>query len=307
MWALKIAIFLVAALAAAVNVKMGLDRKDAKGKDHPDAGRVGLSVLALLLTILVVLPAFGEVPSGHRGVVTQFGKVTGTELDEGLYFVLPFVTHVELMDVQTHAINVAAPAASRDLQDVSATVTVSTYLIPGRTPRVFQELRRDYDARIVRPAVQEAVKAATAHFDAERLIVERPQVKWHIEEALRARLEKHGIGLDGVAITNFSFGHDFTKAIEQKVTSLQLALKANNDLAIAKAESENKLTRARADAEAIRIKAQAISSQGGRDYVALMWIDAWRAGGSKVPTMVMGGDKGSSFLMQLPLDRVADR
>lgn len=130
---------------------------------------VGAAIILLFVMIGVVL-SMGAVDAGHRGVVRKLGAVTEKTLGEGLYFVTPFVNTVEMMDVQTHAYEAEASAASKDLQDVKTKVTLNYALSPTKVNVIFQTLRRDYVERIVKPAVQESVKAVTARFEAEKLI-----------------------------------------------------------------------------------------------------------------------------------------
>jgi len=237
--------------------------------------RVGMGFIPLLLILMVVNPSFGQVPAGYRGVVLQFGAVTGEMKQEGLYFVTPFVNSVALMNVQVHADKSVATAVSRDLQQVQTEVTVNYRLVPEKSAAVYRDLRNDYFERIGVPAIQEAVKASTAHWDAERLVVDRPQVKDEIEKYLQHRLGQHGMLVDGIALTDFRFSKEFETAIEQKVTATQNAMTAENTLRQVKAEAEQTIAKAKAQAETIRIQAQAINAQGGDDYVRLKAIEKW--------------------------------
>lgn len=274
---------------------------DVTGIQFPKVLIAGLIAFAM---IFVLLPSFGQVPAGYRGVVLRFGAVTGQTLDEGLYAVAPFVNSVQLMNVQVHADKSKATAASRDLQNVATEVTVNYRLDKTRVAEVYRDLRDEYVDRVMVPAIQEAVKSATAQFDAENLIRERPKVKDTIENFLQDRLSKHGLIVDGIAITDFQFSPDFANAIEAKVTSQQLALKAMNDLNIVKAEAQQTIETAKADAEAIKIKASAINAQGGAEYVRLQAIAKWKG---DVP-MWMGGGQPVPFVdMGKPERRSAER
>lgn len=280
MIAIKFIIALIALVPAIIAI-IGIIRDLDSDSPEAVAGRktnIRTSILSVALAlgvIIFILPCFGQVPAGMRGVVLRFGAVTGEIKGEGLYAVAPFVNSIELMDVQVHAAKTSATAASRDLQNVATQVTVNFRLLPEKSAKVYQELRHDYVERILSPAVQEAVKSATAQFDAEKLIVERPTVKAHIEEFLQARLSTHGILVDGISITDFQFSKDFSDAIEAKVTATQQALKAENDLRRIKVEAEQRVAQAQAEAEAIRIQAQSISAQGGLAYVNLKAIEKW--------------------------------
>jgi len=233
-----------------------------------------LFVLALMMSV-----SLGQVEAGERGVVLEWGAVTSETKGEGIYIVTPFAQRVHTMSVQTEAYEAAASAASKDLQDVQTVVTLNFSLDPGRVNDTYQELRDDYIIRIVRPGVQEAVKAVTARYNAEELITERPAVRDAIEEILAIRLDEHGMIIDTVNITDFQFSQTFTASIEAKVVADQKAKEAENKLKqiiveaeqteekaigvanalIAQAEGDKQaaITRAEGEAEAILEVAEA--------------------------------------------------
>lgn len=260
-------------LMCLVGFGVNWNRSNQEQKLSLNGFAIGLFGL-LLIGWIGVSPAFGIVPAGHRGVVLQFGGVTGKVLDEGLYFLIPFVNSVELMDVQTHAYGAkAVEAASHDLQTIHTDVVVNYRLDPSRAAEIYQNLRHDYELRIMAPAVQEAVKANTAHFEAEKLITERPRVKAGIDEDLIARLAKYGLIVHTINITNFAFSKEFENAIESKVIAEQLELKARNDLKRIEVEKNQAIERATGEAEAIRIRATAL--QANAQLVQLEAVQKW--------------------------------
>lgn len=250
---------------------------------HFNKGRI-ISFVLLFIIWIGLAPAFGIVPAGHRGVVLQFGGVTGRILDEGLYFLIPFANSVELMDVQIHAYPAkAVEAASHDLQVIHTDVVVNYRLDPNKVTEIYQSLRHDYEIRVIAPSVQEAVKANTAHFVAERLITDRPRVKQGIDADLIERLSKHGLIVLTVNITNFDFSPDFNHAIEQKVIAEQLEFKAINDLQRIKVERDQAIERATGEAEAIRIRATAL--QTNSQLIQLEAVQKWDG---KLPQYMLG-------------------
>jgi len=267
-----------------------------EGFDTHKAEKVYLNVnlkqffLSILTTsiLLLLLSAVGIVPAGYRGVVLRLGAVTDRILPEGVYVVIPAIEKVELMDVQIHAYSVDCESASKDLQDVKTIITLNYSLIPEKVARVYQTLRKEYETRIIQPAVQESVKAATAQFDAERLIVERPIVKEKIESLITDRLQEHGIKVDTISITDFKFSAEFSKAIEAKVTASQLALKAERDLARVKMEAQQKITSAQAEAEALRLQKQQVTPELielRRIEAQMKALDKWNG---KLPDIITG-------------------
>ena len=255
----------------------------------------GLAALVLVLFFVgnvCIWRSFGQVPAGSRGVVLQFGAVTGEAKPEGLYVVTPFVNSVELMDVQVHKHATKAGAASKDLQNVATEIALNYRIAPEQAPQVYRSLRRDYETRIIDPSVQEAVKSITARYDAVELVTERATVRGAIEEVLRGRLGKHGILLDQLSITDFAFDADFAKAIENKMVAAQNVLTAENELRTVKVEAEKRVAQADGEAKAIRIQVEAINMQGGQNYIALKSIEKWDG---SVPTY-MGGNAPIPFL-----------
>ena len=62
-------------------------------------------------------------------------------------------------------------------------------------------------------------------------------------------------------MTDFEFSAEFNRAIESKQTAEQNALRAKRDLERIKVEAEQKVTSAKAEAEALRLQRQVISPE----------------------------------------------
>jgi len=221
--------------------------------------RTAITAVSIIIVVAFLFSAIRTVESGHRGVVTTLGRVEDNILPEGgPYFVIPFgVQNVIQVNVQIQKEESSTTAASKDLQDVTTQVTVNFRVDPGMANIVYQTLRLDYTDRVVRPGIQEAVKAATAGFTAEELITQRPAVRTDIEDILRLALAENNIILDRVSITEFSFSAQFSQAIEAKVQAEQDALRAENELVRIEIEAQQTVVRARAQADALLLNAEA--------------------------------------------------
>tara|TARA_Y100000310_G_C20625088_1_gene785404 strand:+ start:858 stop:1667 length:810 start_codon:yes stop_codon:yes gene_type:complete len=232
-----------------------------------------------LLAITLVFSAFGTVGAGERGVLLQFGAVQDRIFQEGLYLIIPFVQKVVKIDVKIQKDEVPASAASKDLQIVTSKIALNYHLNPDSVNKIWQEVGRNYNLRIIAPSIQEAVKAESAKFTAEELIIRREEVKEQIKANLTARLLERSIVVDEFNIIEFEFSQAFNEAIEAKVTAEQLKLKADRDLERIKIEAEQKIAEAKGKAEAIRIEAVALIQNP--KVVELRWIEKWDG---KVPT-----------------------
>ena len=227
------------------------------------------------VSVTVIVIAFFSVrivPVGHLGVVKYWGKVNhGTVLSEGLHLITPVRTTVEYISVKLLKFNQQTSASSKDLQIVSTVVSIQFSL--GEVSNLYQKIGNEQLVThiLLKPAVEESVKAVTAQYTAEELIKKRPEVKVQIGETITAFLEKtlEGKGLNAksllvanVAITEFDFSDEFNKSIEMKVRAEQQALQAKN-------EKIKKITDAEATAEKIKIESIATANAIRREARAL--------------------------------------
>ena len=232
-----------------------------------------------LVLVFLVFNSFGIVGAGERGILLQFGAVQDKVFGEGLYFKIPIVHNVVKIDVRIQKDEVPASAASKDLQIVTSVIALNYHLAPESVNKIWQEVGKDYNIRIIAPSIQEAVKAESAKFTAEELIIKREEVKEQIKLNLTKRLMKNSIIVDEFNIIEFQFSQAFNEAIEAKVTAEQLKLKADRDLERIKIEAQQKIAESQGKAEAIRIEAQALRQNA--QVVELRWIEKWDG---KVPT-----------------------
>jgi regulator of protease activity HflC (stomatin/prohibitin superfamily) len=216
-----------------------------------------------LLLVLWIAAPFAVVPAGNRGVLTTFGKVDLTVYAEGIHWRWPIAQKMHLVDVRIQKGEGEGEAASKDLQVVHTKVAVNFHLKPERVADIFRSVGNldAVESRLILPAVQEAVKAATARYTAEELITKRPEVRDAIRLALNERLMKHDVMIDEFSIVNFQFSKSFNEAIEAKTTAEQLKLKAERDLQRIRVEAEQKIASAEAEAKSLAMQKQEVTSE----------------------------------------------
>lgn len=230
--------------------------------------------IAIAVFIVIVISPFTIIDAGERGIILRWGAVNRV-MSEGIHWITPIAESVKKLDVKTQKEEVKVDSASKDLQIVTSVIALNYHLDAEKVGELWKSIGGNYKVRIIDPAIQESVKAATAKYTAEELITKRQEVKDAIKISLSERLNKEFIIVDDVSIVNFDFSASFNSAIEAKVTAEQNALAAKNKLEQSKYEAEQRIAQAKGEAEAIRIQAQAITQQGGKDYVQLKAIDKW--------------------------------
>ncbi|NBT91400.1 MAG: band 7 protein [Betaproteobacteria bacterium] len=239
-----------------------------------ESGKLKTTTMVIIGSLaLWILWPFYSVPTGSRGVITQFGKIIDIE-PEGLTVLPPwrklsnFSVRAETADIE------GAEGSTSDTQPVKVSMTVRYSITPDRVAEVFEKYSHDGNlSSYVQTATQEIFKAVTARYTAPDLIAQRSKVSADINSALREKLAQYGAQVINIDMRNFSFSESYMHAINDKVTQEQLRLAAENKLktveaeqkqkvAIAEAEAKATLATASAQAESIRLQSQALKQSG---------------------------------------------
>jgi prohibitin 2 len=227
--------------------------------DLPAVRMPGFPFRRIVIGIVLVI-AFGllwpfySVPTGSRGVVTQFGKIVGIE-GEGLAVLPPwqklsnFSIRAEKADIEN------AEGSTSDTQPVKVSMTVRYSIATDRVSEVFEKYSHDGNlSSYVQTATQEIFKAVTAKYTAPDLIAQRAKVSSDINAALRDKLALYGAQVINIDMRNFAFSDSYMHAINDKVTQEQLRLAAENKLKTVEAEQKQKVAIAEAEANARKVQ-----------------------------------------------------
>ena len=212
---------------------------------------IGLGALILL----ALINPFHSVPTGTRGVVTQFGAIRGIE-GEGLLLLPPW-QRLTIFNIRAEAAQVDnAEGSTSDTQPVHVSLTVRYNVVPNRVSEVYEKYSHDGDlSSYVQTATMESFKVVTAQFTAPDLIAKRSEVSQQLNAVLNAKLEKYGAQVINIDMRNFAFSDSYMKAINDKVTQEQLRLAAENKLKTVAAEQKQKVAIAEAEASAAKATA----------------------------------------------------
>jgi len=252
--------------------------------------------LAALLVVAAFWP-FRAVPTGSRGVITQFGAIKGIQ-DEGLVILAPW-EKLALFSVRAEEAKIEdADGSTSDTQPVKVSMTVRYSIAVGRVAEVYEKYSHDGDlSSYVQTATQEVFKAVTARYTAPDLIAKRAQVSSDIAVALRSKLALYGAQVINIDMRNFAFSGDYMKAISEKVTQEQLRLGAENKLRTVEAEQKQKVAVAEAEASALR------ASADGEAYANLKVATA-QAESLKVQNAALAQNKDVLELRRIEVEKV---
>lgn len=200
---------------------------------------------AMWIVVLGLMLSMGActascVPTGHTGVVTTFGKVTGRQLGEGLNLVLPW-QRVHDFSIRTQEIKEHAATPSVEGLTIQLEVSLLFRLASEQARAILQGVGADYIDVIVVPNLRSAMRAATAAHKAEALYSEaREEVAVQIQGLLEGQLRERGIVVERVLLRDIQMPDKLKQAIEAKQEMEQESLRMQFVLAKERQEAERK-------------------------------------------------------------------
>lgn len=266
--------------------------KNQKNSRNGDALVGALFVISLIFLIGIVtcIRSCTPVDAGQIGVRTQFGKVTENSVEPGLHFVNPIGGRIIKYWVREDKVELQTPVYTKDMQQANILAAFTYALNKDGVGFVHQTYGPQYADRVVYPKVVSAFKDVIGTIEAAELVNSRERAEKAIFEAARAQISesKIPVTITSLVITNIDYSDAFERSIEEKVVAQQNAIRAQNETKRVEEESKQVVVRANAEAEAMRIRAQAL-----KENQTILWQDFIKKWDGKCPqTVFVGGDVG---------------
>eukprot|EP01130_Rhizamoeba_saxonica_P001039 TRINITY_DN10911_c0_g1_i1.p1 TRINITY_DN10911_c0_g1~~TRINITY_DN10911_c0_g1_i1.p1 ORF type:complete len:295 (+),score=92.40 TRINITY_DN10911_c0_g1_i1:22-885(+) len=245
------------------------------------------------------------VPGGHRAIIWSRWSGISAERDnskgEGLHFLVPFFWKPIVLDCRITPKPIITETGTKDLQTIEIGVRVLYRPNIPELAQLYKEYGADYGRRLLPSFGNEVLKSVVAQYDAGELITNREIVSGEIRESLIEKSSNYHIILKDVAITDLSFGKEYTHAVERKQVAQQEA--EREKFMVEKADQLRiaAITRAEGEAEAARLITEA-TDRVGPAFIELRRIEA----ALEVASTLSEGDvtylpgNGQNLLLNLP-------
>lgn len=247
--------------------------------------KIGGVCVAVIGAIVILISTISSVPTGHTGVVSNFGKVADYTLEAGVHFKAPW-TKIIKMDNRTQKGTLKMACFSSDIQEVTVAYTINYRIQKSNAQTIYKTIGKNYYETVVTPCIQEALKTVTAKYTAEQLISSRAEMAKNAENELAEKLKSYNVELVDTSIENMDFTDAFESAVEEKQVAQQKKLKAETEakqkIVEAEAEAKAKIIRANAEAEANKTISKSLTD----DVLYQQWLEKWNG---KLP-QVAGSD-----------------
>jgi prohibitin 1 len=222
----------------------------------------GAGMLVLLaVAAIVAFSSTSCVRTGHVGVVTLFGRVTGQALREGIHVVNPAASVTEL-SVKTQEVKEHASVPSKEGLIMGLEASLLYHLDPSRAAQVFQQIGSNYAEVLLQPTFRSAMRAITAGNTAASLYSDaRESIARLIQEDVARQVTPRGIIVENVLLRDLQLPDTLKHAIEAKQQAQQEAQRMEFVLQREKQEAERKRVEAAGIKDFQDIVSQGISEK----------------------------------------------
>jgi regulator of protease activity HflC (stomatin/prohibitin superfamily) len=277
-----------------------------------------LGIVGAILLIFAMFSSCDVVNAGHVGVkVDMFGSGKGVQnvtACTGWVFYNPITTRVYEFPTyiqhkeykKTDEGDNSFTVNTKDGSEFRVSPILNYSVNPQKAPQIFAKYRRtlpELEEGFIKTAIYDAFRLATNKYSAEELISNRAAFEVEVRRLLESQIVKEGFIVSQFT-SNLEYPESFKNAINAKNNAVQKALTAENQVKTAEAEAKIKvakaegnaqatLTEARAEAESNRLRQSTLTPM----LIQQQWIEAWKFGGSQVPTYMAGG--GEKFMMNI--------
>jgi regulator of protease activity HflC (stomatin/prohibitin superfamily) len=219
-----------------------------------------------------------RIDAGHEGIlVNLYGDNKGVDRISqctGWVFYNPvtqsvyeYPTFVQTVDYEPFTIN------AKDGSEFTVDPTISLKIVDGTSPIVFKKYRKELKDVInttLYNYVKNAFRIQLNNFTTDYIVSNRDSIENAIESYLTKDLLKENFQLEQMT-SGLKYPQTIVDAVNAKNRAIQEAQKAENEVKVAEANAKKVIVAAQAEAEANRLKQQALTAQ----ILEKMWIDKW--------------------------------
>lgn len=258
-------------------------------------------ILAIFVLLASALTGCSQIDTGNVGVESTLGQVKSETLKPGTYFTMfKRVTEICAKEIPV-PLNDLKPQTSDKIIMADMDVDIYIQMSPGKAAElmtkwpgdIYEEKGEDC-ARVgmnyVSRQAREAVYNISSKIGSATIHTERTRIAAELVAELQTSLDKD-LGKDTYMVRSSNIRNLVTDpALEANIKAAAQAQfkleEEKNRLKVSEVEADRKRTEARGEADAIRIKAEAVAKQGGAEYVQLEAIKKWDG---KLPVTSAGG------------------
>lgn len=213
---------------------------------------------AFVILLIGLKNCFVIINPNERGLVINLGKLQEHTLNEGIHFVLPFITRIKIFNLRINRTDLEATARTKELQRITTKTNVNWQVDPSKVKEIYLKIGNEDDiiSKLITPTVDETIKILIPARTLEENFNQREKLKQEITIKANNFLLPYGIIVNDIALVNLTASDEFTKATEERQIARQNAITAQIVAEKQLKEAELKALKAKKEAEEMVNKAK---------------------------------------------------
>lgn len=230
------------------------------------------TLLFFSVSATIVFSSCAKIIQDEVGVKRTFGRLNKNVLSPGLRFYNPFASTIIKVPVRTINLQIEAGLPSKEGLTIKSEISILYSVKKDEVPKILETVGLGFQEVLILPVFRSASADVCARFYAKDMhSSERAKIEKEIKEKMMDVLEERGFNIEAVLMKSITLPPSLSKAIEDKLSAEQEALRMEFILDRERREAERRAIEAEGKKKAAVIAAEAdksvviIAAEGKRE------------------------------------------
>lgn len=215
----------------------------------------------LICASLLLFSSCARIIQDEVGVKRTFGKLNKKVLSPGIRFFNPFASTVIKVPVRTINLEIEAGLPSKEGLTIKSEISILYSVKKQDIPKILETVGLDFQQVLILPVFRSASADVCARFYAKDMhSSERARIEKEIKEKMMDVLDERGFNIEAVLMKSITLPPSLSKAIEEKLSAEQDALRMEFILARERQEANRRAIEAEGRKTSVVIAAEADKS-----------------------------------------------
>ncbi|KAB2914095.1 MAG: prohibitin family protein [Bacteroidetes bacterium] len=212
----------------------------------------------ILITATLLFSGCAKIIQDEVGVKRTFGRLNKNTLSPGLRFFNPFASTIIKVPVRTINLQIEAGLPSKEGLTIKSEISILYSVKKEEVPKILETVGLDFQEVLILPVFRSASADVCARFFAKDMhSSERAKIEKEIKEKMMDVLSERGFNIEAVLMKSITLPPSLSKAIEDKLSAEQEALRMEFILDRERREAERRTIEAEGKKKATVIAAEA--------------------------------------------------
>lgn len=239
-------------------------------------------ILIPSVIILMIILAFSSiyiVKDGSRGIISTFGEYDDVEKEAGIHFKIPFVQHVEYVNIKTFERKESLIVPSSEGLMVTLEVSVIGNVLSDRGSEMIQNINGNVVDTLLIPNLRSILREIVSNYETKSLYSEtgRGEISARVLPLLQEKVSQY-MNVDQMLLRDVGLPESVKEAIELKINYEQQSQAKQFELISAEKDAEIEIARAKGIAKANEIISNSISEK----YIQYRFVEGLNDGNTEV-------------------------